>query len=228
MRDMKLFVLVLMFITFPSGCVFAQYEANIPEGMMNREYALKADSLGRKILAEKGNYATGIELFMRSATIYKRLGGETDPGYCNAMALLAKCYMRNDQLQDAINVLCMLSAVCKKNAPVSEQHAVILDNLSLSIAYLCSTETRNATAHAACDSNNPTGHRALPDYTETRERSGKSACLLHSYKSMYNLSNFGEYYTIQKEVHRYATYQHDRPSHKEIRQIPFFTSTNYR
>ena len=63
-----------------------------------------------------------------------------------------------------------------------------------SIAYLCSTETRNATAHAACDSNNPTGHRALPDYTETRERSGKSACLLHSYKSMYNLSNFGEYY----------------------------------
>ena len=65
-----------------------------------------------------------------------------------------------------------------------------------SIAYLCSTETKNATAHAACDSNNPTGHRALPDYTETRERSGKSACLLHSYKSMYNLSNFGEYYIL--------------------------------
>ena len=28
------------------------------------------------------------------------------------------------------------------------------------ISYLCSTKTRNATAHAACDSNNPTGHRA--------------------------------------------------------------------
>ena len=65
-----------------------------------------------------------------------------------------------------------------------------------SIAYLCSTETRNATAHAACDSNNPTGHRALPDYTETRERSGKSACLLHSHKPMYTLSNFGEYYNL--------------------------------
>ena len=65
-----------------------------------------------------------------------------------------------------------------------------------SIAYLCSTETRNATAHAACDSNNPTGHRAQPDYTETREHSGKSACLLHSHKSMYNLSNFGEYYKL--------------------------------
>ena len=32
--------------------------------------------------------------------------------------------------------------------------------------------------------------------TETRESSGKSACLLHSYKPMYNLSNFGEYYNI--------------------------------
>ena len=40
-----------------------------------------------------------------------------------------------------------------------------------SIAYLCSTETRNATAHAAC--------------------------LLHSHKPMYNLSNFGEYYNLQ-------------------------------
>ena len=66
------------------------------------------------------------------------------------------------------------------------------------IAYLCSTETRNATAHVACDSNNPTGHRAQPDYTETREHSGKSACLLHSHKSMYNLSNFGEYYTSHR------------------------------
>jgi tetratricopeptide (TPR) repeat protein len=99
--------------------------------MMNREYAMKADSLGRKILAEKGSYSTGIELFMRSATIYKRLGGETDPDYSNAMALLAKCYMRNDQLQDAINVLCLLSDIYKKNEPASEQHAIILDNLSL-------------------------------------------------------------------------------------------------
>ena len=130
MRGMKFFVLVLMFVILPSDSVFAQYEANIPEGMMNREYALKADSLGRKILTEKGSYSTGIELFMRSATIYKRLGGETDPDYCNAMALLAKCYMRNNQLQDAINVLCLLSDVYKKNAPVSEQHAIILDNLS--------------------------------------------------------------------------------------------------
>ena len=128
---MKYLVLILMFIILPSGCVFAQYEASVPEEMMNREYAMKADSLGRKILAEKGSYSTGIELFMRSATIYKRLGGETDPDYSNAMALLAKCYMRNDQLQDAINVLCLLSDVYKKNEPVSEQHAIILDNLSL-------------------------------------------------------------------------------------------------
>ena len=76
-----------------------------------------------------------------------------------------------------------------------KKHVQMLARVN-SIAYLCCTETRNATAHAACDSNNPTGHRALPDYTETRERSGKSACLLHSYKSMYNLSNFGEYYNI--------------------------------
>lgn len=75
-----------------------------------------------------------------------------------------------------------------------KKHVLMLARVN-SIAYLCSTETRNATAHAACDSNNPTGHRALPDYTETRERSGKSACLLHSHKPMYNLSNFGEYYT---------------------------------
>ena len=128
---MKYLVLILMFIILPSGCVFAQYEASVPEEMMNREYAMKADSLGRKILAEKGSYSTGIELFMRSATIYKRLGGETDPDYSNAMALLAKCYMRNDQLQDAINVLCLLSDVYKKNEPVSEQHAIVLDNLSL-------------------------------------------------------------------------------------------------
>ena len=128
---MKYFVLILMFIIFSSGSVFAQYEANVPEEMMNREYALKADSLGRKILTEKGSYSTGIELFMRSATIYKHLGGETDPDYTNAMALLAKCYMRNDQLQDAINVLCQLSDVYKKNGLVSEQYAIILDNLSL-------------------------------------------------------------------------------------------------
>ena len=55
MRGMKFFVLVLMFVILPSDSVFAQYEANIPEGMMNREYALKADSLGRKILTEKGS-----------------------------------------------------------------------------------------------------------------------------------------------------------------------------
>ena len=131
MRDIKYFVLVLMFIIIPSCCAFAQYEADIPEEMMNREYALKADSLGRKILAEKGSYSTGIELFMRSATIYKRLGGETDPDYYGAMALLAKCYLRNNQLQDAINVLCQLEDVYKKNAPVSENLAIILDNLSL-------------------------------------------------------------------------------------------------
>ena len=130
MRDMKFFVLFLMFIILSSGCVYAQYEANIPEEMMNREYALKADSLGKKILAEKGSYSTGIDLFMRSATIYKRLGGETDPDYYGAMTLLAKCYMRNNQLQDAINVLCLLSDIYKKNAPVSEQYAIILDNLS--------------------------------------------------------------------------------------------------
>ena len=87
-------------------CAFAQYEADIPEEMMNREYALKADSLGKKILAEKGSYSTGIELFMRSATIYKRLGGETDPDYYGAMALLAKCYLRNNQLQDAMSYAC--------------------------------------------------------------------------------------------------------------------------
>ena len=57
MRGMKFFVLVLMFVILPSDSVFAQYEANIPEGMMNREYALKADSLGRKILTEKGSYS---------------------------------------------------------------------------------------------------------------------------------------------------------------------------
>ena len=131
MRNMKYFVLVLMFIILPSGCAFAQYEADIPEEMMNREYALKADSLGKKILAEKGSYSTGIELFMRSATIYKRLGGETDPDYYGAMALLAKCYLRNNQLQDAINVLCLLEDVYKKHAPVSEKYAIILDNLSL-------------------------------------------------------------------------------------------------
>ena len=131
MRNMKNFVLVLMFIILPSGCAFAQYEADIPEEMMNREYALKADSLGKKILAEKGSYSTGIELFMRSATIYKRLGGETDPDYYGAMALLAKCYLRNNQLQDAINVLCLLEDVYKKHAPVSEKYAIILDNLSL-------------------------------------------------------------------------------------------------
>ena len=32
--------------------------------------------------------------------------------------------------------------------------------------------------------------------TETRERSGKSPCLLHSHKPMYTLSNFGEYYNL--------------------------------
>ena len=128
---MKHFVLILTFILLSSGCAFAQYEANVPDEMMNREYAMKADSLGRKILTEKGSYSTGIELFKRCATIYKRLGGETDPDYTNAMALLAKCYLRNNQLQDAINVLCQVSDVYKKNEPVSEQHAIILDNLSL-------------------------------------------------------------------------------------------------
>ena len=34
--------------------------------------------------------------------------------------------------------------------------------------------------------------------TETRDRSGKSEYLLHSHKSMYNLSKFGEYYRCTK------------------------------
>ena len=35
MKDMKFYVLVLLFVILPSDSVFAQYEANIPDGMMN-------------------------------------------------------------------------------------------------------------------------------------------------------------------------------------------------
>ena len=123
---MRYFVFVLIFIILSSRNASAQYEADVPEEMMNRAYALKADSLGRNILASKGSYSTGVELFKRSATIYKHLGGETDSDYYNAMALLAKCYMRNEQLQDAINVLCQLADVYKKHEPLSEKNAIIL------------------------------------------------------------------------------------------------------
>ncbi len=66
-----------------------------------------------------------------------------------------------------------------------------------SISYLCGTETRNATAYAASDSNNPTEHRALPDFAEKRERSGKPACLLHSHQPMITCQIFGENYMFQ-------------------------------
>lgn len=108
---------------------FAQYEADISDEMMNLEYALKADSMGRKILVDKGSYATAIELFKRCSTIYKRLNGKTDDKYVNAMALLAKSYVRNEQVQDAIKVTEKLLGDIESQKQTSD-YAIILDNLS--------------------------------------------------------------------------------------------------
>lgn len=129
-KDMKKYF-VFITLLFSSLSMYAQYETDVPADMMNREYAQKADSLGKKILTDKGSYATAIELFRRSSTIYKQLGGELDPDYYHAMALLAKCYMRNDQLTDAIGVLSLLSDIYKKNKRESEEYAIIMDNLAL-------------------------------------------------------------------------------------------------
>jgi len=111
--------------------VHAQYDVEIAADMMNREYAQKADSLGRKILTDKGSFSTAIELFKRSATIHKRLDGVKSREYCNSMALLAKCYMRNDQLQDAIKVLTILTDAYKGDPDMAVDYAIVVDNLSL-------------------------------------------------------------------------------------------------
>ena len=124
-------VIFTLFVLLSFLETHAQYEAEIPADMMNREYAQKADSLGKKILEEKGSYTTAIELFKRSATIYKHLDGETGYDYYSAMALLAKCYVRNNQTEEAIKVLSILSDIYKRDAPLSAEYAIILDNLSL-------------------------------------------------------------------------------------------------
>lgn len=127
---MKKFALVLIALIL-STAARAQYEAQVPDEMMNLEHAQKADSLGKKILSEKGSYPTAIELFKRSATIHKHLSGVKSHDYYTSMALLAKCYLRNNQIQDAINVLCSLSDTYKGEPLLTKDYAIIMDNLSL-------------------------------------------------------------------------------------------------
>lgn len=131
---------MLMVLAASTGA-FAQYEAQVPDDMMNLEYALKADSMGRKILVDKGSYATAIELFKRSSTIYRRLNGNTDGNYVNAMALLAKSYVRNEQVKDAIKVTEKLLGDLESQKQTSD-YAIILDNLSF--YYAMANETAKA------------------------------------------------------------------------------------
>ena len=128
---MKLRNLIILLMLSFSWNVFAQYEAVVPEEMMNIDYAQKADSMGQSILINKGSYATAVDLFKRSATVYKHLNGESDDSYLTAMIMLAKSYMRNDQIEDAIAVLNIVSAIYEKYKLDFEQYAIIKDNLSL-------------------------------------------------------------------------------------------------
>ena len=142
---LKTKIIIVIIMAFTSWTtVSAQYETDVPPDMMNMEYAEKADSMGKAILVNKGSYATAIELFKRSSTIYKHFNGETDESYLTAMALLAKCYMRNDQIQDAISVTCILCGIYEKNGLDREQYAVIKDNLSVYYAIADEGEKDNA------------------------------------------------------------------------------------
>ncbi len=180
---LKTKIIIVIIMAFTSWTtVSAQYETDVPPDMMNMEYAEKADSMGKAILVNKGSYATAIELFKRSSTIYKHFNGETDESYLTAMALLAKCYMRNDQIQDAISVTCILCGIYEKNGLDREQYAVIKDNLS--VYYALADEGEKALEASKI---------ALSEY----EKTGKmdfdyASILIHAAEVEARLENFPE------------------------------------
>ena len=180
---LKTKIIIVIIMAFTSWTtVSAQYETDVPPDMMNMEYAEKADSMGKAILVNKGSYATAIELFKRSSTIYKHFNGETDESYLTAMALLAKCYMRNDQIQDAISVTCILCGIYERNGLDREQYAVIKDNLS--VYYAIADEGEKALEASKI---------ALSEY----EKTGKmdfdyASILIHAAEVEARLENFPE------------------------------------
>ena len=126
-----LFTLILVASTLLPAFSQEKDEVKVEEDQYTQAFANRLDSMAFKLYWQS-DFAKAIELKSKEITILKKIKGEKDSTYINALIILAKYYKKNEQPEKALSTAQIAADLYGKYLNQTDnKYAFVLDNLSL-------------------------------------------------------------------------------------------------